>query len=92
MSVKNPETRVTMLYEFVTTYRQDSIEKAKHQIATRPRPFASVHELQCAVPLCLTSLAAALQSAVTDIHSDSVAIDSGASLRALRTLKARVPT
>ena len=51
-----------MLYEFVTTYRDDIITRAREKVTARPWPAASRHELENGVPLFLTQLSEALRS------------------------------
>jgi signal transduction histidine kinase len=51
-----------MLYEFVTTYRQAIIDKARAKVIARSRPSATANELQTGVPLFLAHLSATLQS------------------------------
>jgi signal transduction histidine kinase len=51
-----------MLYEFVTTYRQAIIDKARDKVTARANPPASAIELQTGVPFFLAHLATTLQS------------------------------
>ena len=51
-----------MLYEFVTTYRDAIIARARKKLTARPWPSASVHELENGVPLFLTQLSETLQA------------------------------
>jgi signal transduction histidine kinase len=51
-----------VLYEFIATYRDDIIERARQKLTARPWPSASVQELENGVPLFLTQLAKALRS------------------------------
>ena len=49
-----------MLYEFVVTYRDAIIKKARAKLTARPWPSASVNELENGVPLFLAQLAETL--------------------------------
>jgi signal transduction histidine kinase len=51
-----------MLYEFVTTYRQAIITRAREKLTARPWPAASAQELENGVPLFLTQLSETLRS------------------------------
>jgi signal transduction histidine kinase len=51
-----------MLYEFVQTYRDAIITKARQKLTARPWPSASAHELENGVPLFLTQLAETLKA------------------------------
>src|SRR5687767_4817124 len=69
-----------MLYEFVTTYRDAIITRAREKLTARPWPAASPQELENGVPLFLTQLSDTLRSASTGTpHSDG-ALSSGATL------------
>lgn len=54
-----------MLYEFITTYRDAIIERAREKLTARPWPTASEQELENGVPLFLTQLSEALLSEST---------------------------
>ncbi len=54
-----------MLYEFVTTYRDPIIERARQKLTARPWPSASAEELENGVPLFLTQLSEKLRSEST---------------------------
>jgi signal transduction histidine kinase len=54
-----------VLYEFVTTYRQAIIDKAREKVSTRPWPAASAHELQKGLPLFLLQLVEHLHAEAT---------------------------
>ena len=54
-----------MLYEFITTYRDVIIERARQKLTARPWPSASVQELENGVPLFLTQLSQALRTEST---------------------------
>ena len=54
-----------MLYEFITTYRDAIIKRAREKLTARPWPSASPQELENGVPLFLTQLSDTL-------HSESV--------------------
>jgi signal transduction histidine kinase len=59
-----------MLYEFVTTYRDAIIARAREKLTARPWPAASAQELENGVPLFLTQLSQALRAESTGtIHS-----------------------
>jgi signal transduction histidine kinase len=51
-----------MLYEFVVTYREAIIAKARKKLTARPWPSASANELENGVPLFLTQLAETLEA------------------------------
>lgn len=50
-----------MLDEFITTYRDAIIERARQKLTARPWPPASERELENGVPLFLTQLSNALR-------------------------------
>jgi signal transduction histidine kinase len=54
-----------MLYEFVTTYRDSIIDRARQKLTARPWPTASRDELENGVPLFLTQLSEKLRSEST---------------------------
>jgi hypothetical protein len=54
-----------MLYEFVTTYRDAIIDRARAKLTARPWPSASLDELENGVPLFLTQLSEKLRSEST---------------------------
>ena len=61
-----------MLYEFVTTYRDSIIDRARQKLTARPWPPASSDELENGVPLFLTQLSEKLKSELTGgAHSPS---------------------
>lgn len=67
-----------MLYEFVATYRDSIIQRARQKLTARPWPPASPEELEHGVPLFLTQLSDKLRSESTgDAHSHG-AIGAGA--------------
>ena len=66
-----------MLHEFVTTYRDAIIAKARAKLTARPWPVASTTELDSGVPLFLTQLSTALQAEAAGTP-DSNAIGSSA--------------
>jgi signal transduction histidine kinase len=51
-----------MLYEFITTYRETIITRARAKLTARPWPSASAQELENGVPLFLTQLSETLRS------------------------------
>lgn len=51
-----------MLFEFVTTYRDAIIARAREKLTARPWPSTSAQELENGVPLFLTQLAEKLRS------------------------------
>jgi signal transduction histidine kinase len=60
-----------MLYEFVNTYRDAIITRAREKLTARPWPSASVHELENGVPLFLTQLSETLQAeSIGTSHTD----------------------
>ena len=67
-----------MLYEFVTTYRDAIIAKARAKLTARPWPSASTHELENGVPLFLTQLSETLRSESTGTPHSARAIGSTA--------------
>ena len=54
-----------MLDEFITTYRDVIIERARQKLTARPWPSASVQELENGVLLFLTQLSQALRTEST---------------------------
>jgi signal transduction histidine kinase len=54
-----------MLYEFVNTYRDAIIDRARQKLTARPWPSASPDELENGVPLFLTQLSEKLKSEST---------------------------
>jgi signal transduction histidine kinase len=54
-----------MLAEFITTYRDAIIERARQKLTARPWPAGSVREVDNGVPLFLTQLSEALRSDAT---------------------------
>jgi signal transduction histidine kinase len=77
-----------VLYEFVTTYRQAIIDRAREKLTARSRPSASANELQSGVPLFLAHLSATLQSEANDTPVVRTAAGGGGTLhgRALLAL------
>jgi signal transduction histidine kinase len=67
-----------MLYEFVVTYRDVIIKKAREKLTARPWPSASANELENGVPLFLTQLAETLQAEESGAVFASDAIGEGA--------------
>ena len=67
-----------MLYQFVTTYREAIIARAREKMAGRPFPSASTHELETGVPLFLTQLAETLRIESTGTPHSARAIGSSA--------------
>lgn len=67
-----------MLYEFITTYRDAIIRRAREKLTARPWPSASAQELENGVPLFLTQLSEALRSESTGAAHSQGAIGSGA--------------
>ena len=77
-----------MLYEFITTYRDPIIARAREKLTDRPWPLASTSELEHGIPLFLTQLVNTLRSETTPTPlSQGVigasAVQHGAELRAL---------
>ena len=54
-----------MLYEFVTTFRDQIIDRARQKLTARPWPSASPEELENGVPIFLTQLSERLRSEST---------------------------
>lgn len=54
-----------MLHEFITTYREQIIARAKEKLTDRPWPLVSTSELEHGVPLFLTQLIETLQRETT---------------------------
>ena len=50
-----------MLYEFITTYREEVIAKTRQKVASRRWPPASTAELQNGVPMFLSQLVETLK-------------------------------
>src|SRR5688500_8110811 len=67
-----------MLYEFVTTYRDAIITRAREKLTARPWPVASPQELENGVPLFLTQLSETLRSESTGAAHSQGAIGSTA--------------
>ena len=67
-----------MLYEFVTTYRDDIITRAREKLTARPWPVASPQELENGVPLFLTQLSETLRSGPTGAPQSKTDIGSSA--------------
>ena len=73
-----------MLYEFVTTYRDSIIDRARQKLTARPWPPASPEELENGVPIFLTQLSARLRSESTGAAYSPGAIGVAACNPALR--------
>jgi signal transduction histidine kinase len=54
-----------MLHEFITTYREPIIARAREKLTDRPWPLASTSELEHGVPLFLTQLGETLRGETT---------------------------
>lgn len=67
-----------MLYEFITTYREAIIARARQKLTDRPWPAASAQELQNGVPLFLTQLAETLRAQSAGTTQSPTAIVAGA--------------
>jgi signal transduction histidine kinase len=67
-----------MLYEFVVTYRDAIIKKAREKLTARPWPSASPNELENGVPLFLGQLAETLEAEESGSAFASEAIGEGA--------------
>jgi signal transduction histidine kinase len=67
-----------MLYEFVTTYRDAIVTRAREKLTARPWPSVSAQELENGVPLFLTQLSEMLRSASTGTAHSQSAIGSTA--------------
>ena len=67
-----------MLYEFVTTYREAIIDRARAKLTARPWPSASAQELENGVPLFLTQLSEILESESTGTPHSERSIGSAA--------------
>lgn len=67
-----------MLYEFVTTYRDPIIQRARQKLTARPWPSVSADELENGVPLFLTQLSEKLRSQSTGAAQSQRAIGAGA--------------
>lgn len=62
-----------MLYEFITTYRDAIITRAREKLTARPWPSASANELENGVPLFLAQLSETLEAESDGTpHSDGV--------------------
>ena len=70
-----------MLYEFVTTYRDAIVTRAREKLTARPWPAASAQELENGVPLFLTQLSEMLRSEATGTTHSQGAIRSTATRR-----------
>jgi signal transduction histidine kinase len=69
-----------MLYEFVTTYRDAIIDRAREKLTARPWPAASAEELENGVPLFLIQLSEKLRTESTGTPHAHGAIGSTATL------------
>lgn len=69
-----------MLHEFLTTYRDPIITRAREKLTNRPWPLASTSELEHGVPLFLTQLSDALRSEGTKTPLSPDVIASSATL------------
>jgi signal transduction histidine kinase len=69
---------VVVLYEFVTTYRDQIIDRARQKLTVRPWPSASPEELENGVPIFLTQLSEKLRSESTGTAHSSGAIGAAA--------------
>ena len=67
-----------MLYEFITTYREAIITRAREKLTARPWPKASEPELENGVPLFLTQLSETLRSGSAGTQHSHGAIGSTA--------------
>lgn len=67
-----------MLHEFIATYRDAIIARAREKLTARPWPVASDDELQNGVPLFLTQLGAALRASPDGVSIAAGAIGAGA--------------
>jgi signal transduction histidine kinase len=67
-----------MLYEFVTTYRDQIIDRTRQKLTARPWPVTSVQELENGVPLFLTQLSEKLRAKSVGAAHSSGAISAGA--------------
>src|SRR4051794_40797019 len=67
-----------MLYEFVTTYRDEIIAKTRVKVRTRPWPPASSHELENGLPMFLSQLVETLRWENTDTPFSEHAIGDSA--------------
>ena len=67
-----------MLYEFVTTYRDAIITRAREKLTARPWPVVSLQELENGVPLFLTQLSETLRSESTGAAHSQRGISSAA--------------
>jgi signal transduction histidine kinase len=69
-----------MLFEFITTYREQIIAKTKAKVNTRPWPPASTTELEHGVPMFLTQLSQTLQWEMSTTPFSATAIGTTATL------------
>src|SRR5204863_1776964 len=79
---------VSMLHEFITTYRDKIIARARGKLTDRPWPLVSTSELEHGVPLFLTQLTETLRWETTETPFSRTAISvsaikHGAELREL---------
>jgi signal transduction histidine kinase len=77
-----------MLHEFITTYRDAIIQRAKQKLTDRPWPLVSMSELEHGVPLFLTQLSETLrwETTTTPVSPETMgasAVKHGGTLRAL---------
>jgi signal transduction histidine kinase len=67
-----------MLYEFISTHRDDIVARTSQRVSRRPRPSVSIEELEYGVPLFLTQLTDTLRAEESPTPFPSDAIGSSA--------------
>jgi signal transduction histidine kinase len=67
-----------MLYEFITTYRDSIVAKAREKLTDRPWPLVSTSELEYGIPLFLTQLCETLRSGTSSTASSQKRIGASA--------------
>ena len=67
-----------MLYEFISTHREEILSRARAKVASRQWPAVSTHELENGLPLFLTQLAETLRLKFTSEPFSSTAIGTSA--------------
>ena len=78
-----------LLYEFVSTFRDAIITRAREKLTARPWPAASEDEVKNGVPLFLTQLSETLRAESTGTPHSPHAIGSTASLSGHRHRRSR---
>ena len=76
-----------MLFEFITTYRDAIITRARQKLTNRPWPLASTSEMENGVPMFLTQLSETLRLEATSTPFSASTMGSTAALHGRDLLK-----